>query len=93
MQYTQKYQKREKKMKDLFGREEKEVIDDPSEAIEQFRPGAFPFGKDGTKITKYKKFIEKLNSKSQFDDFIKFVADDFKDRKRYLYKNNRIFND
>ena len=83
----------EKKMKDLFGREENEVYDDPSEAIEQFRPGAFPFGKDGTKITKYKKFIEKLNSKIQFDDFIKFVADDFKDRKRYLYKNNRIFND
>lgn len=83
----------EKKMRGLFARDENEIIDDPSEAIEQFRPGIFPFGKGGEKIIKYKEFIEKLKSESQLDSFIKFIAEDFKDRKRYLYKNNKIYND
>ena len=68
-------------------------MDDPSEAIEAFLPGRFPFGKQEDRIVKYKKFLNKLQSKSQFQEFIKFVSDDTKDRKRYLYRNNRVYND
>ena len=83
----------EKRLSDLFKPKDDEILDDPSEAIEQFFPGRFPFGKGEEKIIKYKKFLENLKSQSQFQDFLKFVADDTKERKRYLYKNNRIFND
>ena len=80
------------KLKDLF-KPKDEVLDDPSESIEQFLPGRFPFGRREERILKYKKFLEKLNSQSQYEDFIKFVSDDTKERKRYLYKSNRIYND
>jgi len=83
----------EKKLRDLFKPKDDDILDDPSEAIEAFLPGRFPFGKQEDRIVKYKKFLNKLQSKSQFQEFIKFVSDDTKDRKRYLYRNNRVYND
>ena len=82
----------EKKLKDLF-KPNDEIIDDPSAAIEQFLPGRFPFGKGALTIKGYKKFLKKLTSESQLEDFVKFISEDTKDRKRYLYKNNRVYND
>ena len=82
----------EKKLKDLF-KPKDEGFDDPIDAIERFLPGRFPFGKGEERIKKYEKFLNGLSSKSKYQDFIKFVSDDCKDRKRYLYKNNRVFND
>ncbi len=82
----------EKKLKDLF-KPKDEPLDDPSDAIEQFLPGRFPFGKGEEKITKYRKFLEKLKLQDQYQDFIKFVSEDTKERKRYLYRNNRVYND
>lgn len=80
------------KLRELF-KPKDDLIEDPSEAIKQFLPGRFPFGKSEERILKYKKFLEKLKSQSQFLDFIKFISDDTKDRKRYLYKNNRVYNE
>lgn len=82
-----------KKLRDLFKPKDDDILDDPSEAIEAFLPGRFPFGKEEDRIVKYKNFLKKLKTRSQFQEFIKFVSDDTKERKRYLYKNNRVYND
>ena len=76
----------ENKMEGLFKRED----DEPFE-IGEFRPFDFPFGVK-EKINKHIKFLEDLNN-NQISKFIKYIADDIKNTKTYLYKNNKIYTD
>ncbi len=53
-----------------------------------FNPGSFPFG--GSKnIKKYIEFLEKKTI--SYNEFIKFISDDTKQVKSFLYKNNKLY--
>jgi len=87
---------------DKLRNQERNIFDNSYEA-RGFNPAMFPFlGKksDGSKystIIKSEKknlidlHIEFLKKKPNFKKFVKYISDDIKDKKSYLYKNYKVY--
>lgn len=64
------------------------LIQGGSSLIGEFSPLQFKFANEKT-IQQYKKFL--LSMKNNIDPFIKFLSNDIKKNKKFLYRNNKTF--
>ena len=76
-----------KKNKDLDNEVDK-LIQGGTSLIGEFSPLQFKFANEKT-IQQYKKFLSSM--KNDIDPFIKFLSNDIKKNKKFLYRNNKTF--
>jgi len=85
---------KDKKNIDKLRKERKELFDESYEA-RGFNPAMFPFaGKSKIKnINLIDQHIKFLKSKPSYKKFIEYISGDIKFRKKYLYKNYKLYSD